>query len=44
MIEDVQSIRRGAFRPLTENPIIHFLLIPSGGVGVLTFLAYILPN
>ncbi len=44
MIEDIRSIKKGAFRPLAENPVVHFLLIPSGGVGLLTLLAYLLPT
>jgi hypothetical protein len=43
LIQDTQSLRQGAFRPLAENPVVHFLLIPSGGVGLLGLLAYVLP-
>lgn len=44
MIEDIRSIKQGAFRPPSENPVIHFLLIPSGGVSLLALLAYVLPT
>ncbi|MEN6425499.1 MAG: hypothetical protein ABFE13_09055 [Phycisphaerales bacterium] len=42
MIDDIRSIRQGAFRPLAENPVLHFMLIPSGGLGLLTLLSHAL--
>jgi len=41
-IEEVKSLRQGAFRPIAENPILHAVLIPSGGVSLLALLPYIL--
>jgi hypothetical protein len=41
MIEQVKSIREGAYSPATENPVLHAILIPSGGVSLLTLLRFI---
>ena len=37
-IDDVISLRHGAFAPLHEQPAIRALLIPFGGVGAALFL------
>ncbi|MHC4166847.1 MAG: hypothetical protein ACYSWQ_07815 [Planctomycetota bacterium] len=37
LIEEIKSVRQGAFRPFLENPVVH-ILIPSGGLSMLTLL------
>jgi hypothetical protein len=44
MISEIEELREGAFRPFLENPIVHALLIPSGGAGMLAVLTYLLPT
>lgn len=44
MITEVEALREGAFRPFAENPIVHALLIPSGGAGLLAMLTFLLPS
>jgi hypothetical protein len=44
MIEEVRSIRQGAYSPFTENPVLHAILIPSGGMSLLTLLRFLLPS
>jgi hypothetical protein len=44
MITAIEDLREGAFRPFAENPIVHALLIPSGGAGMLAVLTYLLPG
>lgn len=41
MMEQVKSIRQGAYSPFTENPVLHAILIPSGGLSLLTLLRFI---
>jgi hypothetical protein len=41
MIEEVESTRRGAFRPLAENPVLGALLIPPGGLSLITLISYL---
>jgi hypothetical protein len=41
MIEQVKSIREGAYSPFTENPILRAILIPSGGISLLTLLRFL---
>jgi hypothetical protein len=33
VIEEVQSIRVGAFAPITQHPLVQALVVPFGGVG-----------
>jgi len=33
-MDEIMSMRQGAFRPLLENPVIHAILIPSGGLSL----------
>jgi hypothetical protein len=40
MIEEIESMREGAFRPFFENPVVHVIL-GSGGAGLLALLEYI---
>jgi len=40
MIEEINSIQKGAFSSLLENPVMHVLL-GSGGAGLLALLKYI---
>jgi hypothetical protein len=44
MIEQVKSIREGAYSPFTENPVLHAILIPSGGISLLTLLKFLPPS
>jgi len=44
LISAIEELREGAFRPFMENPIVHALLIPSGGAGMLAVLTYLLPG
>ena len=37
-IEDVRGIRRGAFLPLLEHPVVTAALIPFGGAGTVALL------
>lgn len=41
MIEDVRSIQQGAYSPFSENPVVHAILIPSGGMSLLTLLRFL---
>jgi hypothetical protein len=41
MIEEVQSTHQGAFSYLWEQPVIRALLLPSGGIGLVTLLQYL---
>ena len=43
MMTEITELREGAFRPFADNPILHALLIPSGGAGLLAVLTYFLP-
>lgn len=38
MIEEIKSIKEGAFSPFSENPVIGAVLLPSGGVTLLALL------
>jgi hypothetical protein len=38
LIEQVRSVREGAFAPLSENPIILALIMPLGGISVTSLL------
>jgi hypothetical protein len=42
VIEEISSTRRGAFSPIQENPLLHAVLIPFGGVGVIELAKTIL--
>ena len=35
LIAEIRGIRKGAFAPLTEQPFIRAILLPSGGLGLL---------
>ncbi len=41
LLEEVQTLRKGAFAPFWENPIVGALLIPSGGTVLLELLFYL---
>ena len=41
MIEDVRNERRGAFRPVFNDPIFKALLMPLGGYGSLYLIDYL---
>lgn len=42
MREVAVNLRRGAFAPLSEQPIVRALILPFGGAGVLSILEYLL--
>jgi hypothetical protein len=41
LIDEIKSVRQGAYSPFTENPVLHAILIPSGGVSLLTLLRFL---
>jgi hypothetical protein len=41
MIEEVESTHEGAFSYLWEQPAIRGLLLPSGGIGLVTLMQYL---
>jgi hypothetical protein len=41
VIDEVKSIRQGAFTPFFQNPVIQALFVPFGGVGGLTLLDFL---
>jgi len=41
MIDEIRSMRQGAYSSFTANPVLHAILIPSGGISVLTLLRFI---
>jgi hypothetical protein len=40
-LEQVQNITEGAFRPLSEEPLLRALIIPTGGLSGLGALQYL---
>jgi hypothetical protein len=42
LLDEIRSLRRGAFVPLWENPLVGALLIPSGGTVLIEMTAYLL--
>ena len=41
VLEEVKSIRQGAFSPFFQNPVVQALVVPFGGVGGLTLLDFL---
>ena len=41
MMREIQSLRRGAFAPLTEQPVVRALLLPISSAGGLTLFRYL---
>lgn len=41
MIDEIKSLRQGAYSPFTQNPVLHAILIPSGGISLLTLLRFL---
>lgn len=41
LMEEIQSISEGAFRPLTAHPVFRAVALPSGGYGFLLFFEYL---
>jgi hypothetical protein len=37
-IERIKGLSAGAFAPVTQHPLVSALLVPAGGVGLLTLL------
>ncbi|WP_309384679.1 hypothetical protein [Cerasicoccus frondis] len=43
-MEQIRGLKRGAFEPLSTNPILVAILVPFGGAGGIVLLEYILSN
>ncbi len=41
-INDIKTLKKGAFAPMTQNPVVVALLFPFGGVGSLVFVEQLL--
>lgn len=41
MIGQIKSMRQGAYSSFAENPVLHAILIPSGGISLLTLLRFL---
>jgi len=41
MVKDIQSLRRGAFAPFTEQPVVRALLLPISSAGGMTVFHYL---
>jgi len=41
MAREIQSLRRGAFAPFTEQPVVRALLLPISSAGGLTLFRYL---
>jgi hypothetical protein len=41
MTREIESLRRGAFAPLTEQPVVRALLLPISSAGGLTLFRYL---
>lgn len=39
LVDEIESLRQGAFRPFFENPVIH-VLVGSGGAGLIALLRF----
>jgi hypothetical protein len=35
LIDEIRSLKKGAFAPLTQQPFIQAIILPSGGLGLL---------
>jgi hypothetical protein len=42
LFDEVQNLRKGAFAPFWENPVVGAILVPSGGTAALELLRYLL--
>ena len=41
VIDQIQQMNRGAYSNIANNPIIHAILVPSGGLGIVTILQFL---
>ena len=41
VLDEVRSIRQGAFAPFTQNPVVQSLLVPFGGVGGIYLIEFL---
>jgi hypothetical protein len=41
IIEEIETLSEGAFAPISKQPLIGALLLPSGGLGMLAVLEYV---
>jgi hypothetical protein len=35
LIDEIRGLKKGAFAPLSEQPFIRAIIVPSGGLGLL---------
>jgi hypothetical protein len=42
LLEEIHTLRRGAFVPFGENPVFRAILLPSGGMVVLQVLIWLM--
>jgi hypothetical protein len=42
LLEEIRALRHGAFVPVWENPVLGAVLLPSGGLGVLQILLWLM--
>jgi len=42
LIAEIRGLKKGAFAPLTEQPFIRAILYPSGGLGLLAVVQWLL--
>jgi hypothetical protein len=35
LIEEIRGLKKGAFAPLTEQPFVRAIIVPSGGLGLI---------
>jgi len=41
LLGEIESIQRGAFAPLTQQPVMRAFLVPLGGIGTAAFLEFL---
>ena len=41
VIDQIQQMNRGAYSNIANNPIIHAVLVPTGGLGIVTILQFL---
>lgn len=41
MIQEIKTNQEGAFRPISQQPIVKAILLPSGGIGGMVLLEYL---
>jgi len=41
LLDEIKSLSRGAFAPITQQPIVRAFLVPFGGIGIAVFLEFL---